>query len=45
MTMPLFKGTVPDTPWDARLGATLRVQGRALYEELVVDDLIDDVRT
>jgi uncharacterized protein (TIGR02679 family) len=43
LSLPPSKGTVPDTPWDPSLAALLRSDGRALYEELVADDLVADL--
>ncbi len=45
LALPLSKGIVPETRWDPRLGELLRSDGRAVYEELVVDDLIADLAT
>lgn len=44
MQLPPSKGTVGPTPWDPALSDALAADGRAVYEELLIDDLIADLR-
>jgi uncharacterized protein (TIGR02679 family) len=41
--LPQSKGSVPSTNWDLRLQELLVEFGSAVFEELVVDDLVGDL--
>ena len=43
LVLPPSRGVVPVTPWDPALGSALAGDGRAVYEEVVVSDLIGDL--
>lgn len=37
-------GSVPEAPWSPGLSAAMRAKGRAAYEELILADLLEDLR-
>ena len=43
MVLPMSKGTPPPTPWDPLLREALVDDGRAVFEELVVESLVEDL--
>lgn len=45
VSLPRSKGTPPKTPWDPKLGRAITRDTRAVFEELLVDDLLADLAT
>lgn len=43
VALPRSRGPLPDSPWDAELSRALAADGRAVYEELLIDQLLEDV--
>lgn len=43
MNLPMSKGQVPSTPWDPELAIAVADDGRAIYEELLIDTLVADL--
>ena len=44
MRLPRSRGHVPASPWDPELAEALTTDGRAVFEELLTDELVDDLR-
>ncbi|MCP4961651.1 MAG: DUF2399 domain-containing protein [Actinomycetia bacterium] len=42
--LPLIDGEVPPTPWDPGLSSTMAASAQIVYEELMVDRLVSDLR-
>jgi hypothetical protein len=40
-----LRGTATDSPWDPGLATTMRERGAVVYEEDIIDLLVDDLRT
>lgn len=43
VSLPRSKGTPPKTPWDPKLGRAITRDTRAVFEELLVDHLLNDL--
>jgi uncharacterized protein (TIGR02679 family) len=44
MRLPRSRGHVPASPWDPELAEAITADGRAVFEELLTDELVDDLR-
>jgi len=45
LELPVAKGDVGQTPWDPPLSSAIASAGKVVFEELVINDLIEDLAT